>query len=288
MKLEIVEDVAKTLVYALDKCRMIDLLFIERHTQHGVDDSAIVGGEPPVGIVGDVDGIVGEIEEEGLTTCHGLLHLTDGFEGEGLGEEGASAVVPLETGDVEGTTAVLVFGEVTGRSSVGPPGNVDTEAKAKGIGTRRLLSGKMRLATMDGVVAVILEDLWQGSDASGVDEVVGRGIGWLDAIVVPGGEQERRRGFVGGLVVVECPVGDAMPCGIHAGEEGTARGGGDGTGIGIGEPDAELRHAFHVGRSIALVEGRGLLPEGYGGLLPPHVVDEEEDDVWLRGCGSAR
>lgn len=280
MELEIVEDVAKTLVHAFDKCRMIDLLFVERHSQHGVDDTAtrgiaVVGGETRVGIVGNVDGIVGEIEEEGLAPRHRLLHLPDGFEGECLGEEGATAVVALESRDMEGTTAVFVLGKVTGWRPVGSPRNVDAEPEAKGIGTRRLFGSKMCLAAVDGVVAVVLENLRQGSDASGVDEIVGRGVLWLYAVVVPGGQEERGGGFVGGLVVVERPVGDTMACRIHAGEEGTARGGGDGTGIGIGEAYAEACHAFHVRCAIALVEGRGTVPEGYGGLLPPHVIDEE-------------
>jgi len=51
----------------------------------------------------------------------------------------------------------------------------------------------------------------------------------------------------------------------------------------LGELHALRGEALHVGRAVPAVEVGDLGVERHGGLLPAHVVDEEEDEVGTFG-----
>lgn len=183
--------------------------------------------------------------------------------------------------------AIVFLSQVTGGCAIGTACDVDIETKVGGVGAWGVASAKMCFATVDGVVALLLEKAGQGGDGGGERRVETIG-GGLYAVDVPSGGRDERGGFVGGGVALECPVGHAMAGGIHARKERTTRGRTHGTGVSVGEFDATGCQALHVGGAIAVVEGGGRLIEWHGGLLPPHVVDEKKDDVGTRCGGSVK
>ncbi len=84
---------------------------------------------------------------------------------------------------------------------------------------------------------------------------------------------------VGGSVLAQGPVRDLVPCGVLAGHQADARGRTDSASVSLGELHPPRRETLHVGCEIALVERCGLVVKWHRRLLPPHVVDEEKNDV---------
>ena len=152
-----------------------------------------------------------------------------------------------------------------------------------GIGTGRADGTEVGLAAVDGVVAARA----QGLDEGGAHIGTGRAGGEGDAVHVPLGKGDAGSRVVGADVGVQRPVGDAVAGGVHAREEAAARGRADAAGIGLGEHHALLRQLLHVGRMEEVVVGGALGPEGKRGVLPPHVVHQEEDYIGALapGCG---
>ena len=124
---------------------------------------------------------------------------------------------------MERARAILVFGQITAGSAVGRSGYVDVEPEVQRILTRRATGGKVGLAAMDGVVAVVLQELGQRGDGGAVFQVALRGLaGRLDAVVVPVGQGYDGAGRVGLGVVLQRPVGHAVAGGIHARHQAAA------------------------------------------------------------------
>ena len=201
-----------------------------------------------VGAGGGGEGGVGAVVAAGAGAPVGLAHM-----------DGAVAGLAQELGEGEG---VGVGGlEVVGHGVGGVGGGL--EEAALGVGAPRRLAFAL-----------------------------GRGAGGLEAVGRPAGREEALavRLKAAGLVDAERPVGHAVAGGVHPAHQRAARGGADGAGVGVGEEHAAPGEALHVGRlaGVAAVQGgdhRLAVPveEGHGGVLPAHVVDEEEDDVGAAG-----
>ena len=81
-----------------------------------------------------------------------------------------------------------------------------------------------------------------------------------------------------------------MACGVRPRQEAAAAGGGDGRGVGVSEAHATTRQALHGRGVIASIERRRIAPEGHGGILPAHIIHQEEEDIGAscgEGLGSA-
>ena len=96
---------------------------------------------------------------------------------------------------------------------------------------------------------------------------------------------ERLVARIRGFVPQKRPVRHAVPGGVHPGHEAAPGGGADGLGIGVRKDHALFAQDLHVRRAVAFVQeggfGRavGFPPKGQGGILPAHVVHQEENAV---------
>ena len=213
---QIIENVAQTLVHALHQSGMIDFLLIQHGIKLLVVIVGIVGRKARVGIVRRVDGIVRHVEIERLVALNGFFNGLEGLNGQRFGEERAGAVILFETRHVETAGPVFIFGQITARPAIGRTGNIDIEAKLERVGPRRGFGAEMCLAAMDGIVAVVVQDLRQRRHGRTVREVVRIGhTSRLNAVVVPVGQRQHTAGSVGLGVVVKRPVGHAVTRGIH-------------------------------------------------------------------------
>ena len=144
-----------------------------------------------------------------------------------------------------------------------------------------------------GLFHLVLDFLFRQGEKGGAGRF---GAQWLHAVDAPVRRSfERLVAGIRGLVPQERPVGDAVPGGVHAGDEAAPAGGTDGLRIGVREDHALLAQGLHVGRAVALVQEGGLgravrfPPEGQGCILPAHVVHQEKDDVGaFLGCRAGR
>ena len=296
---------------------------------------------------------MGHVEVEGAVGLGGVgaVELAQGHVGEGVGEEDVVPVVAVLVEARRGELGVALVAVVRVAAVVlGPadlaPGDVDVEAEAARVRAGRRGRGgvlpvvlpraaaPMRLAHVDGVVARVLQQLWEGERV---------GEGHLEVIGVPAGRVQgrlvelpvrpraprrladalglRARGLeaVGRptrrveplpvraetalLVHAQRPVGHAVAGGVHAAHQRATRGRAHRAGVGVGEEHPFLGQTLHVGRApgVAPVQARAhrfavLVIERQRRVLPPHVVDHEEDDVRalaptlrrLRGLRGAR
>ena len=229
-----------------------------------------------------MDGVVCHVEEEGLSVAAGLVERMDCFARERLREEGIGAPVLLEPRDGEerlrrtvGAVAVVLLAQVAGRSSGGVAGDVDLEPEVVRVLARGVDGAEVGLAAVDGVVAVAAQQLDERGGAEGAVDLARL----EDAVDVPLGQLQRRAFVVGRLVALERPVGDAVPRGVAPREQAAARRRTDARGVGLGEEGAHRGQTLHRGGLEEAVVGGLFAPEGDRGVLPPHVVDHEEDDV---------
>ena len=83
---------------------------------------------------------------------------------------------------------IVILGQITGRGSIGTACNVHVKAKCLRVLARCADSAPMGLSAMDGVIAVVLEQLRQRRCQRRVLKVAGRrhGVG-LQTVVVPVG-----------------------------------------------------------------------------------------------------
>ena len=100
-----------------------------------------------------------------------------------------------------------------------------------------------------------------------------------EAIDIPLGSLQCAVGLVGGRVVAQRPVGHAVTCSVRPRQKAAAAGGGDGRSVGVGEAHATTSQALHGRGMVAPVERRRITPEGDGGILPAHIIHEEEEDI---------
>ena len=101
----------------------------------------------------------------------------------------------------------------------------------------------------------------------------------MDTVVVPVGQGDAATPGIVIRVVIECPVGYPVTGGIHTRHEAASRWRGDGARIGLHEFYAFLGQFLHVGRLVAVVQRCHFGVEGDRGLLPTHVVYEEQNNV---------
>ena len=175
----------------------------------------------------------------------------------------------------------------------------------------------MCLTHMDGVIARVLQELREGEGVGeghlqviGVPagrvqrrliklpvrprpprrlaDALGLGARRLKAVGRPTGRVESlaMRTETALLVHAQRPVRHTVPGGVHPAHQRAPRGGTHRAGVGIGEEHPLLGQPLHVGRArgVTLVQTRAhrlaiLIIEGHRRVLPPHVVDHEEDDV---------
>ena len=170
-------------------------------------------GEARVGVEGRVDGVVREVEEEGLVRFHRVGDVRVGFECERLGEEDFLAVILVETEHRRLRTlpcgvAEVLLPVIARRRADGRAAHVDVEADGARVRTLRLARAKVAFADVDGAVAIGLHQARQ------------RHIAFRQALPIP-----LRRAFRTGVVAIRVnPVRRAMPRGVLAGHDGNARG----------------------------------------------------------------
>jgi hypothetical protein len=128
----------------------------------------VVGEEAAIRFEGSVNGVVGEIEVEGLLVFDRLFHSGNGFTGDGFGKVDFLAVVFFESGDVPDGLAITppgreVFVSVIGAGTADVAAcDIDVEAEGLGVSSGGVLSTEVGLAGVDGAVSCLLESLWKG------------------------------------------------------------------------------------------------------------------------------
>ena len=105
-------------------------------------------------------------------------------------------------------------------------------------------------------------------------------LGRAQPVHIPLGEGKRRMLAIIGRVFVKRPIGNPVTCRIEPSHQTDACRRTHATSIGLGKLHALVCQTLHVGRSIALIECHRLGVERHRGVLPAHVVDQEEDNVW--------
>ena len=154
-------------------------------------------------------------------------------------------------------------------------GDVHVEAPVVRVLAGRAEGAEVGLAAVDGVVAGLMQELYE---ARGLETALYAGR-LAHAVDVPGGKGDAFVLTIGTFVALERPVRHAVAGGIGARNERAAAGRTDGAGVGLREEHTLGSEALHVGRMEHAIIGRGVRPEGNGGVLPAHIVHEEEDDV---------
>ena len=154
-------------------------------------------------------------------------------------------------------------------------GDVHLEAEVQRRFARRVLSAPMCLAAMDGVVTCGMEDI---NEAAG-HEGVGRTLDLTETVVVPVGRSEQVVLTIGHLVLTESPVRHTMSGGVTSRKQRTPAWRADGAGVGPGEAHTLPRQPFHVRCLVGVVQWRRLRPERHRRVLPPHVINHEQDDI---------
>ena len=147
-------------------------------------------------------------------------------------------------------------------------GNVDIEAKCRGIAAKRVVRAKVRLACVNGPVALLLEQGRQGWRAR------------LQAIEFPRRRRDVRMVAGGVGVLVQRPVGRAVSGWGLAGHEAyTAGSAHRGSGVAIGQYSTLGGQPLDVGGAPLVVQRRCLGVHGYGDVLPAEIIDVNDDDV---------
>ena len=181
--------------------------------------------------------------------------------------------------------SVIPFAEIGGGAAGGMSRDVHFEAEMRGILARRVDGAPVRLAAMDGVVAVLPQEFDERHRPIGVVDA----LGLADAVVVPVGWHETVVLFIGRRPLFERPVGHPMAHGIGPRHHAAPARRADGARIGLREEHALCRQPLHIGRLIPSVQFGRLRPERHRRVLPAHVVHHEEDDVgpfsrlWVAG-----
>ena len=230
-----------------------------------------------------MNGVVRHVEVERLPVRDRLLDGLDGLPREGLGQVDVLPVIRLQARHVpdEGGrigapcgTEVL-FAPVAARPARAMTGDVHVETKIQGILAWCVLGAEMRLSHVDGAIA---SGSQQRGQWCGLHRPLNAGVG-ADAVKVPVGRLDTLARAVRRAVLSQGPVRHAVPRHVHARQRADPRGGTDRRGIGLRELHPFVGEPLHVRRVIAAVQCGGFRMERNGGLLPSHVIHEEEDDV---------
>ena len=161
------------------------------------------------------------------------------------------------------------------------PADVHVEPDRERVGRGRPDRPEVRLPRVDGPVARLAQVVGQGAGVNGPLDAADGG----KAVHVPVREIERGMLPVVGGVLAERPVRHPVPGRVEPRQQAHPRGGTDAARVGPGELHPLRGEPLHVGGAVAPVEGRLLLVKRHRGVLPPHVVHEEEHDVGRVGLG---
>ena len=164
LRFEEVHYLSKAFVHTFNQGGMVNLLLVEIGLQLLVVNALAVGlpivrDEARVGIVGGVDGIVRHVKIERPVGGDGHGHGFQGLLRECIGEERTFGIVFLKTGHMGKAGAVVVLCQIAGGRSVGTAGNVHIEAESERILAGCTDGAPVGFSAMDGVVAVVLEEL---------------------------------------------------------------------------------------------------------------------------------
>ena len=161
---EMVENLPQAVIHGLD--------------HRGVDGFFLVNAlvevflhEPPVGLPGRMDGVVGHVQVKRLAGLDRLLDGLVGLDGQSFGEVDLLAVVLLQAGHIPdavfrafgspGGREVLVA-PVADRPAGAVPCDVHVEAVVARVLARRAVRTEVRLAAMNRVIAPLVQDSRQG------------------------------------------------------------------------------------------------------------------------------
>ena len=235
-----------------------------------------------------MDRVVRHVEIERAVVSHGLLHGGNRLTRQGLGKEGARLPILLQPGYGEealrtavGIVAVVAFAQVCGRPARRVARDVDLEAEMVRVLARGVDGAPVRLAAMYGVVSASPQQV--DETRPHVCQIGTFALGY--AVAVPLGEGETVIRRVGRHALAQRPVGHAVARGIAPRHEAAARGRAETAGVCLREHNTLPRQTLHVGRLVTVIVEGALAPEGQRGILPPHVVDHEQDDVGAPGRG---
>src|SRR3712207_6434063 len=122
-----------------------------------------------------MDGIMGHVKEERLLVFLGLVHGREGFLGESFGKECARAPVLSQAGNGESrrgsavlAVAVVALTEVGGRRSTRMSCDIDIESPCRWVLSGRIHGTPMGLAAVYGMVAIVAQNLHEGTGVIGV------------------------------------------------------------------------------------------------------------------------
>ena len=99
------------------------------------------------------------------------------------------------------------------------------------------------------------------------------------AIDIPLWEIECRVATIIAGIFSERPVGDTMSRGVESGHQAYSRWRADTARVGIGEFRSGPCEFFHVRSAKTFVQHGTFLVERNRGVLPPHVIHQEQNDV---------
>ena len=106
-----------------------------------------------------MDGVVGEIEVEGLVCFYGLADCCFGFDRQGFGQEGIASVVFFQMGHgalfSSGAETVILLRVVAAGGSKGCPCDIDIETEICWVGAFEFTRAEMGFAYVYCVVAVV-------------------------------------------------------------------------------------------------------------------------------------
>ena len=143
---------------------MVDFLLVERRLELLVEHAlavrrAVVGREAAIFVVGHVDSVVRHVKVERLFPTDGHFQGLDGLARQCFGEEHAVGVVFLQPVDVETPLTVVPLAEIARRPSVSGSGDVHVKSEVARFGPAGRLGAEVRLPAVDGVVAVVVQQL---------------------------------------------------------------------------------------------------------------------------------
>lgn len=235
---------------------------------------------------GRVEGVVREVEVEGLLGGDRFVKHLFGSQGEGFGEVGIASVEAGEMGDAVGVlfvvfsfdfVAVVFLAVVATGLADAVAANIHVEAEVARVLAFVIVGAEVGLSDMDVVVAGLGQELGQSEARLGETDPVPVLRSKLRAVVGLGPDP------IGGLV-----SGRVLP-----GHDRDAGGRTNGLSIKLAEAGTLCGKALHVWGAVEVVERvfyRSAIFVGEKGkraVHRPHVIDKEEDDVGLL-CGEYR
>ena len=170
---------------------------------------------------------------------------------------------------------IVLLAQIRGWSTACMSGDIDLKSPCRGVLARCVQCAPVCLAAMDGVIAMRAEYLHKRLAGIGPPDSRHR----RDAVIVPLGRYERAVGTVGGLVALQGPVGHTVARRVATRHQTATAGRTDGRSVSLRKTHALSGQPLHIRGLIQSVEPGFGFCKRHRGILPPHVIHQEKDDI---------